>query len=173
MAYLSLRHHFVVLNILQYTLHVNSKYIHRQIRHLIPPIILIIPVLEMVHMCNQKEQVHSTKIFSQMQRWWMQTSWLLPLKLHKPLNLTAHHSNYRRQLNKIDHNNKHCHMHVTYFLDIIEKLFNLMWGMMSIGSLSHRPTLITTSIVLWRVWNLFHEENAAFWAGHEPKTSVT
>ena len=28
--YLSLRHHFLVLNILQYNLHVNSKYIHRQ-----------------------------------------------------------------------------------------------------------------------------------------------
>ena len=56
---LSLRHHFLVLNILQYNLHVNSKYIHQQklenkyalwtficllaIRHhchLIPPIIL-------------------------------------------------------------------------------------------------------------------------------------
>ena len=44
---------------------------------------------------------------------------------------------------------------------------------MSIGSLSRRPTLITTSIVFWRIWNLFHKENAAPWAGHKPTTSVT
>ena len=29
-CYLSLRHYFLLLNILQYNLHVNSKYIHRQ-----------------------------------------------------------------------------------------------------------------------------------------------
>ena len=45
--------------------------------------------------------------------------------------------------------------------------------MMSIGSLSHRPNLIATSIVLWRIWNLFHEKNAAPWAGHNPTTFVT
>ena len=44
---------------------------------------------------------------------------------------------------------------------------------MPIGSLSHRPILITASIVFCRIWNLFHEKNAAPWAGHEPKTSVT
>ena len=29
---------------------------------------------------------------------------------------------------------------------------------LSITSLSHRPTLRTKSIVLWRIWNLFHEK---------------
>ena len=31
-------------------------------------------------------------------------------------------------------------------------------GLKLICSLSHRPTLVTKSIVFWRIWNLFHEK---------------
>ena len=42
-----------------------------------------------------------------------------------------------------------------------------------ISLISHRPTLITTSIVFWRICILFHEKKAGLWAGHEPTSSVT
>ena len=53
----------------------------------------------------------------------------------------------------------------------IDEVSSLLIIMEGLYSLSHRPTLITNSIVFWKIWNLFHE-NASPSVGREPTIFV-